>query len=128
MSISIGHNVRSQFTFIQADLVANASQELVAPADGFIVELNGIIQTNVTTGGTIKVAINGVDVAGLTFTVPNAATKGTRYSATATKGSATRAVKKGDRIQIIPTSFATAGAASGFIAIASQVVGEENPV
>lgn len=128
MSISIGHVVRQQFAFNQTDLLAPTSQELYAAADGFLVGISAAVQVAVGTGGTIKANVNTVDVAGAVVTIANSATKGTRVTATATKGSTTRAVKKGDRIQLIAASFATSGAVSGFIEIASQVVGEENPV
>lgn len=128
MSIAIGHVVRQQFFFSQTDLLAPTSQELVAAADGFLVGIDATTQIAVTTGGTIKANVNTVDVAGAVITVPNATAKGTRFTATATKGSLTRKVSKGDRIQLIAASFASAGALNGYISIASQVVGEENPV
>lgn len=94
----------------QATLIANTGFELVAPVDGFIKELRTAVQAAVTTGGTITVFINTVQVPGLSIVVANAATKGTRAVGTPTAKTALRKVVKGDRIEIRTASFATAGA------------------
>jgi hypothetical protein len=91
---------------VQADLIAPVSQEIVAGFDGFITGLDTIVQAAITTGGTLKVQLNTVDVAGATVTIANADAKGSRKSASFTK----IAVSRGDRITLVPAGFATAGA------------------
>jgi hypothetical protein len=103
----------------QATLIANTGFELVAPADGFVSELRTAVQGAVTTGGTITVWVNGVQVAGLSITVANAATKGTRALGTPTPKTQTRAVLKGDRIEVRTAGFATAGSLFAALAIAA---------
>lgn len=119
MSIVAGKRVALPFQIDQATLIANTSVELVAPFDGYVEELRTTVQAAVTTGGTVTVLLgdSAVAVTGLSVTVANAATKGTRAVDTATEGTTTRAVAKGDRIQIKPTSFATAGALNGSLII-----------
>lgn len=118
MSLKIGEPFRVEFKIIAADLIANNGEELIAPADGFIMELGVTVQAAPTTGGTVTVKTGsalGTTVAGILVTVPNAATKGTRYSSVSTPKDATRAVLKGDRIGIATASFATAGAINGYV-------------
>lgn len=114
MGSNIGRLAFIPFVIPQVELLAGTTIELVAPFDGFIEELQSIINTAVTTGGTLTVKIGTTDVAGLTITVADAATKGTVQSDIPTKPSATRRFLKGDRIQIVPSAgFATAGAING---------------
>lgn len=119
MSIVAGKREALLFQIDQATLIANTSVELVAPFDGYVEELRSTVQAAVTTGGTLTVLLGdaGTAVTGLSVTIANAAAKGTRASDTATEGTTTRAVSKGDRIQIKPTSFATAGAVNGALII-----------
>ena len=119
MGLLMGQNIHLPFYINETDTLAGTTAELVAPADGFITDFQVIVQKAVTTGGTVKVQTDAsVDVAGATVTVADAATKGTVYSAVATKTSSTRKVTKGDRIQIVPAAaFATAGAVSGVLTI-----------
>lgn len=115
-------DVTVQWFLNTTDLAANTDQELVCPCDGYIKEIRAIVQAAVTTGGTIQVktgAALATTVAGAVITVGDAATKGTTYVATATAGSATRKVSKGDRIGLDLTSFATAGALQGSLIIES---------
>ena len=116
MSLVVGQKVAIPFAINQVDTLAGTSAELIAPADGFVNALFVTVQVGVTTGGEVKVAVGTTDVHGAAVTVANGATKGTRYSASATKRHPSREVKKGDRIQVIPhADFATAGAVSGFV-------------
>lgn len=96
------------------DLPANTSQEIVSCVDGYLEDIRGIVQAAVTTGGTIKVQINGVDVATAAaniLTVANGAAKGSRTSGSfALIDPAKKAIVKGDRITLVPASFASAGA------------------
>lgn len=119
MSVVAGFAYNIPFQIDQATLVANTSVELVSPVDGYVEDLRTTVQAAVTTGGTITVLLGdtGVAVTGLSVTIANAATKGTRAADSADLGTATRKVSKGDRIQIKPTSFATAGAVNGTLII-----------
>lgn len=120
MSLFTGARFHVPFSIPEATLTGNTSVEVVSPVDGYITEARVVVQKAVTTGGTLTVLTGdagAVTVAGLSVVVANGATKGTRKAGAATAGSATRKVSKGDRIQIKPTSFATAGALDGFLAI-----------
>jgi hypothetical protein len=115
-SLSMGHAVRSEFFINQTDLLAPTSFEIVCPIDGFVNEIGAVVQTAVTTGGTLKVTATATDVVGAVLTVANGATKGTiPAKGVATAKHASRAVKKGDRIRVTPASFATAGAVNGYV-------------
>lgn len=95
----------------QTDLLASTLQDIVAPYAGYVSQLRSCVQVAVTTGGTIGVNVNTVGVTGMSVTVANAATKGTRAaSGPTTKRSTTTVVSAGDRISLVPASFATAGA------------------
>lgn len=118
MSLKMGQDVHVQFSIPQTELLAGTAIEVIAPVDGYIKELYTTVQTAVTTGGVVTVEVETVAVAGLSITVADAATKGTVQSGTPTAGSSTRAVSKGDRIEIIPSAaFDTAGALAGFLTI-----------
>lgn len=125
MPISIGSRESLQFAINETDTLAGTAQELISPVDGFITGLDVIIQKTVTTGGVVTVEINGVAVAGLSVTVPNSATKGSKFTDTATLGAASRAVKKFDRITVTPSAaFDVAGALAGNVYIDSSLMGE----
>lgn len=110
----------------QATLIANTGFELVAPCDGFIKELRATVQAAVTTGGTVTVWINTVQVPGLTVTVANAAAKGSRPTVgVPTAKTALRKVAKGDRIEVRTAGFATAGALNAFLTIEQSNVAAE---
>ena len=119
MSLIMGTTHFLPFFINQTDLLAGTAFEIVAPVDGFITEITGIVQTAVGTGGAVTVKIGTTDVAGLSLTVADAATKGTVVSDTPSAGPASgRAVSKGDRIQIVPAAeFATSGALNGHLSI-----------
>jgi hypothetical protein len=117
-TLSVGEKFRIPFQIAQATLIANTTVDLVAPADGYVDELATVVDTAVTTGGTLTIKTGDAlttTVTGITQTVANATTKGTRQTTSATGTPANRAVKKGDRIAIVPASFATAGAINGHI-------------
>lgn len=126
MSLKAGEHIAIPFFINQTDLLAGTSQELIAPVDGYLVELHTTVQTAVTTGGAITVKTGdalATTVAGLTNTIADAATVGTRLSSSATSGSASRVVSKGDRISIQSAAgFATAGAVNGFLVLATSDV------
>jgi hypothetical protein len=122
MSLVAGELRFLPFTIGQTNLLAGTSSEVYAPTDGHIVEILTIAQVAVTTGGTITVltgAAGAVTVGGLTATIANGATKGSRVSDKSNLGDATRFVAKGERIQVKPTGFATAGAIDGWLVLAS---------
>lgn len=117
-NLQMGSNVYVQFDINETDTLAGTSAELIAPVSGLIVGLNVTVQKAVTNGGAVTVQVGTTDVAGLSVTVADAATKGTRYSDTPTSGHSSKAVSAGDRIQVTPDSaFATAGAINGFVTI-----------
>lgn len=125
MGIEAGSKRYLQFAINETDTLAATAAELIAPEDGYLTDLDVIVQKAVTTGGAVTVEINTVAVTGLTVTVADAATKGTRYADVATKGSATRRVLAGDRITVTPAAaFNTAGAISGFVTLSSTLAAE----
>lgn len=121
MSKNTGLQDFMQFSINQTDLLAGTAQDLVAPADGYFEGMQTGVQVAVTTGGPLQVAINGSNVTNLLNTVANGATKGTRYNYSfpasyqgpVAGAAGSRQFKKGDRITITPSSFATAGAVNG---------------
>ena len=120
MSLEMGRNHFVQFTIPQTELLAGTPIELIAPVSGFIKSLHTVVQADVTTGGAITAAVGTTAVDGLSITVADAAAKGTVQSDTPTKPHASRKVRAGDRIQIVPSAdFATAGALAGHITINS---------
>lgn len=112
------------FEIEQTELLAATAEEIVCPVDGYIDTLRGIIQGAVTTGGAVTVEVNTATVTGLSITLADAATKGTRYSdRPTTPRSSTTVVAKGDRITVTPASaIDTAGQLNGFIEIESSGV------
>lgn len=122
MSQKMGNSVVVPFDINQTDVLAATAFEMVAPIDGFIEGFYTTVQVAIGTGGVVKLqkGATPADVAGASITVANSATKGTIQSATATKGSSTRAVSKGDRVLVVPAAeFATAGALNGFVEFVS---------
>lgn len=112
----------------QATLIANTGFELVAPVDGFIKEFRSAVQAAVTTGGTITVFINTVQVVGMTQTIANGAAKGSRATPavpSAASSKANRTVVKGDRIEIRTAGFATAGSLFGTLNIEAATKSNE---
>lgn len=129
MAATIGSTTKVPFFLDATDLAAGTTFEIASPVDGFVTGLVTIVQTAIVTGGAVTVKVGTTDVAGLSITVADAAAKGTVQSDTATKGSATRAVAKNGRIQVVPAAaFNGGGALRGYVEIASNLVGEELPV
>lgn len=96
-----------------------AAYELVAPFDLVIEELVSVVQVAIVTGGTLTADVrSGTAVDGLSITVANSATKGTKQSDTPTAGHASTIVAKGERIQIIPQdAFNGGGALNGVLKV-----------
>ena len=106
------------FDIPATELAAGTSIEVPSPVDGTVVGLTTIVQTAIVTGGAVTAKIGTTDIAGLSITVADSATKGTVQSDTPTAGHASRDIAAGDRIQIVPSSaFNGGGAVSGFIKI-----------
>lgn len=126
MSLKTGFKINVPFELNATELAAPTNYDIVSPIDGYIDAMLSTVQTAIVTGGDITVLTGdagGTTVAGLTTTVANSAAKGTRYSAQATAGSATRKVSKGDRIQIVPgAAFNGGGAVTGFLVISTSDV------
>lgn len=97
---------------------STASYELVAPFDLVIEELVVVTQVAVTTGGAVTAAVATTAVDGLSVTVADASTKGTKTSDTPTAGHATTVAAKGARIQVIAAdAFGTIGALAGVLKV-----------
>lgn len=103
------------FNINETDTLAGTPFDTVAPCDGTLTALYTIVQKTVTTGGTVTVAINGVAVAGLSVAIANAAAKGSRLNDLTLTGDGSEKFRKGDRITVTTSGFATAGAVSGFV-------------
>lgn len=107
-------NILVPFHIPATELAAGTSIEMLAPVAGYIRGIRTIVQTDIVTGGDINVKIGTTDVAGLSVTVANGATKGTvQTDATA---SDTGEVTFGQRIQIVPSAaFNGGGEIRGFL-------------
>jgi hypothetical protein len=136
---------RIEFSIPSAELIANTTQYLIAPLNGFFKEMRLVVNKAVTTGGTVTPstvpavfnAEGGLDqtsfagtvtgdtliagsgslgaVAGLQATVPNGATVGTLFTETATVDDPSTAVIKGQVIELALSGFATAGELNGYL-------------
>lgn len=115
---SKGGAVYLPFVIGATELSAGTPTELVAPCAGRIAVLRTTVQTAIVTGGAVTVEVNTVAVAGLSITVADGATVGTRQSDTPTAADATAVVAAGDRIEIIPAAaFNGGGALAGILEI-----------
>lgn len=118
MTLKMGEDIAVPFVINATDLSAGTTQEIVSPIDGYVDELQTIVQTAIVTGGAITVKVGTTDVDGLSITVADSATKGTVQSDKATPRHASRKVAKGGRIQIVPAAaFNGGGAVSGNLII-----------
>jgi hypothetical protein len=105
--------------FINAtDLAAGTTQWLSSPCDGFIREIETVVQVAISTGGTIKVQVGSTDVAGagagslMLITHANADAAGVVDNAESTFGHASTVVTKSAAIEVIPSAAYTGGAAA----------------
>ena len=110
-----GGRVFLPYVIGQTDLLAANSAELVSPVAGTSVGHRATVQVTIGTGGTLTPRINGVAVTGGVATIATSAAKSTRVNGTAI--TAANAVTVGERIEILPAAFATAGAVAGIIEI-----------
>ena len=106
------------FDIPATELAAGTTIEVISPVAGQVVMMKTIIQTAIVTGGDITAKVGTTDIAGLSITVANSATKGTVQSDSIAATVATGAVAEGDRLQIVPSSgFNGGGAVSGYLKI-----------
>ncbi|MCW2317145.1 hypothetical protein M2322_002699 [Rhodoblastus acidophilus] len=131
---------RIEFQISQADLIANNAQNFVMPEAGFLDEICVVVQSAVTTGGTINAnfvpAVYNTEVgitpatqgdtlipgssgagnaAGGAVTVANGAAKGTIYYARPTPGDPSTFLSARQLISLVLAGFATAGSVNGYI-------------
>jgi hypothetical protein len=115
---SKGGAVYIPFVIGATELSAGTPTELIAPCAGRIARLRTTVQAAIVTGGAVTVDVNTVAVDGLSITVADSATVGTRQTDTPTAGHATAVVAAGDRIEIIPAAaFNGGGALAGVLEI-----------
>ena len=113
-----GEKVYVPFVIGATELAAGTPTELIAPCAGRISLLRTTVQVAIVTGGAITVEVNTVAVDGLSITVADSATVGTRQSDAPTAAHATAVVAAGDRIEIIPAAgFNGGGAMAGILEI-----------
>lgn len=95
-----------------------ASAEFISPVSGVITLLATQVVVAISTGGAVTGKIGTTDIAGLSITVANSATKGTSQTDAPTAGDASTVVTKGDRIQVLAAdAFTGGGALAGYIEI-----------
>jgi hypothetical protein len=97
----------------QADLIGNVVQRFVAHQTGRVGRLFMVAQLAITTGGTIQLQKNGVNVTGAIVTFANAAPAGNVQSIKFNKVG----VVEGDVLSLVLTGFATAGAVNGVVGL-----------
>jgi hypothetical protein len=125
MSLKAGSKRFLDFIIGQTDLLAGTAIEIIVPEDCVVEAVRTTIQTAVTTGGTLTLkktvttALDTVVSAALTQTIANSATKGTQQLTTDLTGLSTLKLNAGDRLAIVPASFATAGAVIGTVVVRS---------
>lgn len=125
MSLKAGNRRYLDFIINQVDLLAGTAVEIIVPEDSVVEAIRSSVQAAVTTGGTLtlkKTVTTALDTtvsAALTQTIANAATKGTQQLTTDLTALATLKLVAGDRLAIVPASFATAGAIIGTVVVRS---------
>lgn len=106
------------FVIGATELSAGTPTELISPVAGRIRRLRTTVQVAIVTGGAVTAEVNTTAVDGLSITVADSATVGTRQSDSPTAGHATAVVAAGDRIEIIPAAgFNGGGALAGVLEI-----------
>lgn len=106
------------FTIQEADLIGNVTQFFVTPCSGCLQSVYFVVQKSLTTGGTVKVQINGVDARGITGTFSrtfaNGGVPGTMAKILSGPGNY---VAPGDVISLVLSGFATAGRVNGVLVL-----------
>ena len=108
---------RINWSLNQVDLLAGStnSAQLIAPFSGIVSKVATVVRKAITTGGTITFQDGATAFVGGTITIANSAAQGAKQEVTPTAGDASLVVAKGDVLQVIPASFATAGEVDGYI-------------
>lgn len=125
MSIKAGNREFIYFAINQTDLLAGTAIEIPVPIDCVVEAVRSIVQVAVTTGGTLtlkKTVTTALDTtvsAALTTTIANGALKGAQQHLVDLTGLSTLKFSAGDRLAILPASFATAGAVIGMVTLRS---------
>lgn len=125
MSLKAGSKRFLDFIINQTDLLAGTAIEIIVPEDCVVEAVRTTVQAAVTTGGTLTLkktvttALDTVVSAALTQTIANSATKGTQQVTSDLTALATLKLSAGDRLAIVPASFATAGAVIGTVVVRS---------
>ena len=108
-----GEAVKDVVSYIaQATLIANTGVTITAPFDGTLSAIGFRVSETITTGGTVKAQIESTDVTSASVTIANSAVPGTYKQASST---AANTVKKGQKVQIVTSGFATAGAGEAVV-------------
>lgn len=119
MSLKVGERIVIPFNITAALLSAGGNLNLVAPVDGYVGSLRTIVQVAIVTGGTLTLKSGSAlatTVAGISNVIADSATEGTIVESSATLGSSTRQVTKGQRIAIvIPAAFNGGGELNGYL-------------
>lgn len=123
MSLKAGSKHYLDFIIGQTDLLAGTAIEIIVPEDCVVEAVRSSVQAAVTTGGTLTLktgaSLATVVSAALTQTIANSATKGTQQITSDLTALATLKLSAGDRLVIVPASFATAGAVIGTVVVRS---------
>lgn len=131
MSIKAGSRRYLDFLINQTDLLAGTAIEIIVPEDCVVEAVRSTVQVAVTTGGTLTLktgaALATVVSAALTQTIANSAAKGTQQLTSDLTALATLKLSAGDRLAIVPASFATAGAIIGTVVVRSISVAPALP-
>lgn len=124
MSVKAGERYFLPFFIPQTELLAGTAIEIPVPMDGVIEAVRTSVQVAVTTGGTLT--LKSGDALGTTIgsgslvtTIANSSAKGARQHLVDVNGSGKpdRKVTAGDRLAIVPASFASAGAIYGLVTV-----------
>lgn len=120
--VSVGgrlQKTRLPWSLNQVDLLAGStnSAQIIAPFAGIASKVASVVRKAITTGGTLTFQDGATAFVGGVITIANSAVQGAKQEVTPTKGDASLVVAKGDVLQVVPASFATAGEVDGYIEI-----------
>lgn len=121
MSLKAGNRRALDFIINQTDLLAGTPIEIIVWEDCVVEAVRTSVQAAVTTGGTltlkktVSTALDTVVSAALTQTIANSAAKGAQQVTSDLTALGTLKLSAGDRLAIVPASFATAGAVIGTV-------------
>jgi hypothetical protein len=122
MSVKAGERYYLPVFINQVDLLAGNAVEILVPQDLVVEGFRTTIQKAITTGGTLtikKTVTTALDTQvganALQQTIANSATKGTQQLTTQIDGDASLKLTAGQRVAVVPASFATAGEIIGHL-------------